>query len=653
MDRFSPTSSISIPRIWTLCLVFILDPGQAHHSHGQVQHRMGRLSPFSDASLHRHMEHAIEQMNAFHGDSAMAHINSALAQVDAATRPEERHYLLSYRAEVLYYEGLFNEAMRDLDEAQQLAEQLRDSTLIANAFNLKGILHENIQDSKEALPYMRQALHWFPRHPASRYPVSELYHIHGNLGSHLTALGRLDSAERHLTVSLELASAARAPRAMAVAWWGLGNLDITNGDPQRALDRYHRSWIIADSAKDHDIGVDALVGKALALAHGGHRMDARSALKHAFDYLQEHRHQVGLVTQRNFARQAARAFQHIGALDASIDALAEWHRIDSAITANNIRSALGTQAQLLKADGELNMARVARERVAEQLHNTQRTRLWVILVSFLVLTATTVLYLVNSARQRHRRRLAEVQAEHAMQERTIAELRVREQVSRDLHDDLGVGLSALKLRSEMAILQDPQGPAITLLREQAHAAEELITSMRHIIWALQDDQGSLDDLSAYIAAHTRSYLDAHGIAFSTTVQDQWPAFQLTTQLRRNVFLVMKEALHNVVKHARAEREPHLALGNRPASRTDRRRGRHPERASIQGEWTGQHAQACTAGRCATAHRQEPQGKGHPGLPACPLGRQRKLACSIPIGTATSRRETDHPPAYRGGRCSPP
>ncbi len=514
-------------------------------------HRMERLPPFTDRTIHAFIERAVEQMNGFHGDSAMATINAALLRVDPIKHPEERHYFLAYRAEVLYYEGLFNEAMRDMDEAERIAFDLKDSTLIANAFNLKGLLHENIQDSREALPYMYSALKWFPQRPASRYPVTEIFHIHGNLGSYLTSIGQLDSALFHLETSLRLATDLGAKRAMAVAWWGLGNLEILRGDPQTALIDYDRSWAIADSAKDHDIGVDALIGRGLALAHSGDREEARRAIDRAEAYLIAHRNAIGLVTQRNFARQAAKAYQLLGALDAALTSMAEWHRIDSSITSNNIRSALATQAQLIKADNDLEVERLERFHVDEQLANERRTRQLTIVGSTLALLAISAIYLVNSSRQRHKRRLAELEAERTRQERTIAELRVREQVSRDLHDDLGVGLSALKLRSEMSVRHDPDSSAAPLLREQASSAEELIISMRDIIWALQDDQGSLDDLVAYISAHARKYLDVHGIELILEVDAQWPAIQLTTQQRRNVFLITKEALHNVVKHAQA------------------------------------------------------------------------------------------------------
>jgi len=513
---------------------------------------MRALPPFADAELHRRMEHILHQMDAFHGDSAIMLINGALLTLDAAKHKEEAHYLLAYRAEVLYYEGLFNEAMRDLDDAERLANQLGDSTLIANAYNLKGLLHENIQDSKEALPYLRLALQWFPRNPAARYPVTELHHIHGNMGSYLSNLGQLDSARLHVTRSLQLAQAVGAERAIAVAHWALGNIALKADEPDSAVHRFASSWAIADAAHDHDIGVDALVGGALALAAGKRINQAREALERARAYLDAHRPEIGLVTQRNFARMASRTSRILGDLPGALARMGEWHRIDSTITANNIRSALATQAELLRADNDLEVERIERERITAQLESEKRTRLFLIISGLFAFAALTGIYLLIGARQRHRRHLAELHAQRAEQERTIAELRVREQVSRDLHDDLGVGLSALKLRSEMALQQGLANGTEPLLREQASTAEELIASMRHIIWALQDDQGSLDDLVAYIGSYARNYLDAYDIRIELRADAFFPEMRLTTQQRRNLFLIVKEALHNVVKHAKAQ-----------------------------------------------------------------------------------------------------
>jgi len=520
------------------------------------QQTLGRtirqLPPLADTLLDGQVQAILLQMDAFHADSSMRLIGEALRHVGDPGDAEARCYLLAYRAEVLYYEGLFNEAMRDLDQAEQLAFGLQDSTLIANVYNLKGLLHENIQDSREALPHLLQALHWFPSRPQARYPVSELHHIHGNLGSYLTELGRLDSAGMHLRRSLELATDAAAPRAIAVAHWSLGNLALRRGLPDSALACFDRSIAVAHAARDHDIGVDALVGRARALAEAGKRKEADVALQEALAYLDAHRAGIGLVTQRNFARVAAATWRELGDLEGAFVQLGAWHRIDSLITARNIHTALNTQAELLRSDQELELAKLEQARLDETLRAERFRQRAAIAAALGLLVLITVIYLLNSSRQRQKQRLAELEVLRLRQEGTIAELELRERLGRDMHDDLGAGLSALKLRSEMALRKETDPAQRELLRTLAGNAGDLMASMRQIIWAMNGGQASLEDLVVYTASHARTYLADSGLQAHVTSDGPWPGLQLDSETRRNVFLIVKEALHNVVKHAQAQ-----------------------------------------------------------------------------------------------------
>lgn len=509
------------------------------------------LPPFADRTLDSLVQQVLVQMDAFHADSSMRYLGQALTHLGPAGDPEARCYLLAYRAEVLYYEGLFNEAMRDLNEAEGLAFQLEDSTLIANVLNLKGLLHENIQDSREALPFLRKALVWFPDHPKARYPVTELHHIHGNLGSYLSELGRTDSAGMHLLRSLELAESAKAQRAIAVAHWSLGGLALRGGLADSALACYERGTSVALAARDHDIGVDARVGRALALAAAGREQEAIAALQDALSYLDEHRAGIGLVTQRNFARMASRTWRELGDLNNAFEQLGTWHAIDSLITARNIRTALNTQAELLRADQALALARLEQERLDAQLRTDrlrQRVIIGAVAVAVLILT---VVFLLNSSRLRHKQQLAASEVKRLQHERTIADLELRERLGRDMHDDLGAGLSTLKLRTEMALRSEKDPQRQGLLKDLAGGAGELIASMRQIIWALNDERSSLEELVVYIGSYARTYLDDHGLKVNVRSMGPWPMVHLSGDLRRNIFLIVKEALHNVIKHARA------------------------------------------------------------------------------------------------------
>lgn len=136
-------------------------------------------------------------------------------------------------------------------------------------------------------------------------------------------------------------------------------------------------------------------------------------------------------------------------------------------------------------------------------------------------------------------------------ERQQAVLTERMRIAGDMHDDLGAGLSALKLRSEMALRVEKDPAKREQLGSLAKTAGELIGSMRQIIWTMNTDQSSLADLASYTASYVRNYCAENGLAVEVNVPAEWPSIHLTSEQRRNIFLVVKEAAHNIVKHANA------------------------------------------------------------------------------------------------------
>lgn len=152
--------------------------------------------------------------------------------------------------------------------------------------------------------------------------------------------------------------------------------------------------------------------------------------------------------------------------------------------------------------------------------------------------------------RRQEQHIALMQEQRMEQERVIAELRIREQVSRDMHDDLGAGLSALRLRSELALRTETDPQRRELLADMAGQAGELIGNMRQLIWAIGeggDLPGTLDHLEAY----ARTYLTGNGLHAEVLREGDPPSMELQPQQRRHLLMILKEALHNVVKHARA------------------------------------------------------------------------------------------------------
>lgn len=144
---------------------------------------------------------------------------------------------------------------------------------------------------------------------------------------------------------------------------------------------------------------------------------------------------------------------------------------------------------------------------------------------------------------------------HLEQLERQAELhRERTRIARDMHDEVGAKLSRLSLLSEMAS-QPSLAPESFRdeIGEISETARETIRSFEDIVWAVNPRNDSLADLVDYLCRFAEELFDGTSTGCAFDVPAELPAVELPTELRHHLFLAAKEALHNVLKHARASR----------------------------------------------------------------------------------------------------
>ena len=139
-------------------------------------------------------------------------------------------------------------------------------------------------------------------------------------------------------------------------------------------------------------------------------------------------------------------------------------------------------------------------------------------------------------------------------ERRQAVEKERTRIATDMHDDLGANLSRIKFLSEtMGIKKQKQETIEDEITSIRHYSHEMIDKMGEIVWALNEKNDSLSDLLSYTRSYTVEYLSQNGLQSSIETPIQTPTTFVSGEFRRNVYLTVKEALHNIVKHSGASK----------------------------------------------------------------------------------------------------
>ncbi len=126
----------------------------------------------------------------------------------------------------------------------------------------------------------------------------------------------------------------------------------------------------------------------------------------------------------------------------------------------------------------------------------------------------------------------------------------RDRISADMHDELGSGMTAIRLMSEI-VKTKMKDQAFPELEKISNSANDLLGKMNSIIWTMKSSNDSLESLVAYIRANALEYFDSTPIACHVMVPDIIPAVEMNGEKRRNIFLSVKESLNNIMKHSHA------------------------------------------------------------------------------------------------------
>ena len=131
--------------------------------------------------------------------------------------------------------------------------------------------------------------------------------------------------------------------------------------------------------------------------------------------------------------------------------------------------------------------------------------------------------------------------------------RERLRISRDMHDEIGSSLTQISILSEIVKKQqDDPDKMMKSIEQISGISGTVVDEMSEIIWAMNPKNDNLASFAAYLRQHTSEYLVSAGIDSFFQFPEDCPPVPMTSEQNRNIYLAVKEAIHNAVKHSEAQ-----------------------------------------------------------------------------------------------------
>lgn len=168
-------------------------------------------------------------------------------------------------------------------------------------------------------------------------------------------------------------------------------------------------------------------------------------------------------------------------------------------------------------------------------------------ISFLIVsTLGTISTLVRYVTKQRMQRKFEVLA------RQNAVEKERTRIARDMHDELGAKLTKISFLGNTARMHSSNSPETNeQIGKMTEAARELILSLDQIVWVVDPANDSLENLANYICRYASEFTANSSVQCKFKIPLKLPPCSLSTDVRHNLFLTVKEAMNNALKHSDA------------------------------------------------------------------------------------------------------
>ncbi|MCU0352364.1 MAG: tetratricopeptide repeat protein [Cytophagales bacterium] len=464
-------------------------------------------------------------------------------------------FLTAYQTEIFLYSTLCEQGIQTAMKGLQQAEQLNDEEMIANQYNLLGLLYAEMAQFQQAIGFFELSLNHLP--PQSGHDnLTRRYHLLSNLAQCYEELNDIPTAIRYNLSSLREARREKRFRGMSIACWSLGNIYYAQGDYHQAKAYYQQSLRHSESIRDVDVGI--LVYPRLFHVYEklkNHAM-AQKALQQGIDLAEREIWRIKPNSQKQFYTEVNRIYQQIGDYRNVVAYQQKLDNISQEITRQENKQRLAVLNAFYA--NEKRMVQMAAQTKEHEIQlQQQRSFLrYAVVFALLAVAALGAIYYAFRQKQRLKNWQLRQQITELEQQQEMSALRAmvegeeqeRMRIARELHDGLTGLLSAARHQVESAFRRLPQtdtlvtSPAAELLDKACGEVRRISHNL--MPYALQR-HGLATALQEYCANVQQS-----GLLAIDYQQISWHE-RLSPSLELWLYRMAQELINNALRHAKA------------------------------------------------------------------------------------------------------
>ena len=401
----------------------------------------------------------------------------------------------------------FVKALQHYDNSFEIAKKMNNLSLMADCQNNMGVVYEQQLKYKKALKMYSNALEIYK----SKADEQKISMVLNNLAIVQKYLKNYPESIKNYKSALVLSEKLGDKFMVAANQNNLGNVYALTGNYTKSLELCQLANANAKAIDVKEVIIESYDGISIAYEKLN---QFTNAIKFRKLYEQEKDNFINSERSGQLAEMQVKYETQI-----KVDAI-----------------------KLLSQEGKIRKLKIKEQEFQIERNN------YLLLAFLVLLTSILIVWFFWKSKQKLRNKLIE--------ERIIQKTEEKERIriAKDIHDDLGSGLTKINFLSEIILQKTEHLPEIRNSSEAVkETAKKMIENMRDLIWALNPDNTTIANLLARMREYATDYLEDYPIELQNYFPENLPQTAITKEAHRELFMVVKESFNNIVKHSKAKK----------------------------------------------------------------------------------------------------